>query len=262
MGFPLASVEHAGPVSDLRSHVGAQNQPSHPIVKWGEGEATVAHHEADEIKLTTALTTLALAGSSPIVIKRWLPIDHWPTGEIAARAMTEARRMAEPEAQWLATARHQGVVRLRWVSGSSARMETDLASVSTLRTVSLTWGQVASTLEAVATTLANVHHRGLVHANLTPEHIIVEPDGRRPVLCSPSPRGIELGPGEDLVALAQITASFGSGSGRPTAWSEAVEALEASTDIAESARVLRRLALSSIRGRARRGLNQPAVLGD
>ncbi|MCP3990000.1 MAG: hypothetical protein GY724_13070 [Actinomycetia bacterium] len=220
----------------------------------------MADEGAAEINLTTALTTLVLAGSSPIVIKRRLPIDHWQIKAITAQAKAEARQRTECEAQWLVAARHHGVVRLRRVSGSDARLETELASVSTLRTVSLTWAQVASTLGAVATTLADVHHDGLVHANLSPEHIIVEPGGRRPVLCSPSPRAMGLGPARDLAALATIATSFGPEAGCPAEWSEVVEALETCVDTAESARVFRHLAVSSTRARARRWLNQRAVL--
>jgi hypothetical protein len=205
----------------------------------------MADGQADEVignGLTTALTTVEVVGANLIVAKRRVSIDRWHVDALAARARDEARALTEQEGRWLAAARHRGVIQLRRVQGGAARLETDFATGSSLRTVRLTWAQVATALESVANTLAELHQGGLVHANLAPEHVIVGPEGRHPRLCSPRPWAAERGPAEDLAELASMADSFGAAGHRPSMWTTAVESLASCTDLAAAADLFASLA--------------------
>jgi hypothetical protein len=75
------------------------------------------------------------------------------------------------EARWLAEAHHPGVVRL--VAHTDRHLDTELVVGPTLRTAAVAPGTAAAVLASVARTLAELHDRGLAHANLSPDHILV-----------------------------------------------------------------------------------------
>jgi hypothetical protein len=204
--------------------------------------------------LVTALTTVTLRGPLPVVLKVRRPIDRWQVAELENAAWAEARWFTDLEAHWLATARHPGVVRLRRVWTEQATLETELGGPATLRTAVLTPGAILGTLAAVATTLAAVHQRGLVHANVAPEHVIVDPARPdEPLLCSPAPWASETGhhpePGDDLDGLVAMADALGPRPrdgfvspvrSREQAWQHLVAQLADCHDATDAARILGR----------------------
>ena len=112
---------------------------------------------------------------------------------------------------------------------------------------------------SVATTLAELHRRGLIHANLAPEHIIVGPERRQALLCSPAPVAAGRSPDVDLAGLASIADSYGAVADRPAVWSTVVENLASGADMTTAAELF--AALTTPRSaRLRRRLGQPAPL--
>lgn len=106
----------------------------------------------------------------------------------------------EAEAAALAAARLPGVVEL--VDGSDGVLRTRL--VKDARSLAemgpLTHDEVAGILASVATTLADLHDRGVAHGGLDAEHVLVRSDGQ-PVLCS---LGRDGDPAGDVAALGRL----------------------------------------------------------
>ncbi|MGH9157521.1 MAG: hypothetical protein ACRD1K_17185, partial [Acidimicrobiales bacterium] len=86
-----------------------------------------------------------------------------------------------------------GVVRTRWVEGRTLASVVDLAAE-----------EVAGVSAAIASTLAGLHERGVVHGGLDPTHVLLTPEGR-PVLCSFGRGGH---PEDDIAALGAIMAAL------------------------------------------------------
>lgn len=185
-------------------------------------------------QLFASSTTLTLTAGSVVVTKIRVPIDSFGSPQLHEEVVDRARRATLDEASWLARARHPGVVRLHHVAPVERRLETVLAGRASLRTVSLSASQARMAILDLASTLADLHARGLVHGRLAPEHVIV--DGRRPghvVLCSPS--GTENDPTIDLQALVGIAEHLNSGFARSVpGWSEAIDDLRARGSTIES----------------------------
>jgi tRNA A-37 threonylcarbamoyl transferase component Bud32 len=169
-------------------------------------------------------TTLALVGGAVVVVKQRAPLELQTGSPAGGEAVARARLHTEAEGRWLAAARHHGVVRLRLASAERCRLETRHAGLATLRTLDLRPPATAAVLAAAATVLADLHSRGLVHGNLTPDHIIVGRGIARPVLCSPS--GTATDPAADVAGLAAVAAAVLPAAGRhDPAWLEAMERL-------------------------------------
>ena len=191
----------------------------------------------------TALTSLQLIGSRLIVVKRRMAIDAWLAPETLAQVTIEAQQATEIEARWLAAARHPGVVRLVRVSTVNSRLETELAGSATLRTLPLGFSQLALVLRSVAATLVDLHGLGLVHANLTLDHVVISHGTAvGPSLCSPAITRADVEPIDDVAALAALVEQAGATVGiRHPAWSETAEALHQTTEATTALRLLDRL---------------------
>jgi hypothetical protein len=130
------------------------------------------------------------------------------TTEIAVGviAVEELRRRAER----LAAARHPGVVELlgfREVDGT-AELESAAVEGTTLADgPSLTADELAGVAAAVATTLADLHDRGVAHGALTAGAVVIGHDGF-PVLHDLAPDGGD--PPTDVAALGALLASAGA----------------------------------------------------
>lgn len=110
---------------------------------------------------------------------------------------------AEEEAAALAAARHPGVVELVDVADGALRtVRVDGRSLAEL--APLVPDEVAGVAAAVATTLADLHERGVAHGGLEPSHVLVATDGRI-LLCS---LGRPAGPGDDVAALGRLVADL------------------------------------------------------
>ena len=100
-----------------------------------------------------------------------------PDVEVAASpgAVAELRRRAER----LAEARHPGVVELLGATESEGALEvrTAPAEGTPLAQAVLDHDELAGVVAAVATTLADLHDRGVVHGALTAEAVVVGSDG-------------------------------------------------------------------------------------
>jgi len=109
-----------------------------------------------------------------------------------------------------------GVLRTRWVEGRT------LAAVGPLPA-----DEVAGLTAAVASTVADLHDRGVVHGGIDPTHVLVTAEGR-PVLCSLGRGG---NPADDVAAigavLAGLVATVAPPAGAPTAGSGRPRALGA-----------------------------------
>lgn len=203
--------------------------------------------------LTTASTTLCLVRGRPVVTKKRVAVDPWRGADLAQPALAEARRATKAEAGWLAEARHGGVIRLRRVCVDQAWFETDLAGLHSLRTALLAPTAVTAALATTATTLAELHRRGLTHGNLALEHVIVNPTRvSAAVLCSPTARQTShQGPQVDLDRLVAMVAAVGPPEGAGARrWARLVADLGAVADLDEAARLLSRA--SRWRGRSLR----------
>ncbi len=133
---------------------------------------------------------------------------RWPPGSSPDPAVALAARLRE--------AAHPGVVELidleldppvvrtRFVSGTTAHDLADADDPST----------VASLLTALASTLADLHGRGVVHGRLTPDHVVVTPDGA-PVLVGWRPHDADDPPPlptDDVAAFGELVRTL-AGSG-------------------------------------------------
>ncbi len=154
------------------------------------------------------------------------------------------------EAQWLADARHTGVVRLLTVSEDPFTICTEHAGTATLRTERLGPVDAARTLTQVAETLASLHERSLVHGKISLDHVILGEAG--PVLCSPA--GTVHDPLVDVAGLGRCVRDLierwaeEDGALNPQSravWEEAARALSPATEAASSEGV------SSVRRAAR-----------
>ena len=100
--------------------------------------------------------------------------------------------LARHEARGLGDAVHPGVVRLLGWHPDRLTIDTELVAGPTLRTAALGPEDAASALSSLARTIADLHERGFVHANLSPDHLLVDRSGSdgvpRLVLCSPKGR--------------------------------------------------------------------------
>ena len=170
-------------------------------------------------------TTLELVGGMVVVAKRRAPATAQLSCPAAEGASIEAWRQTEAEARWLAAARHRGVAELLMVSAQRCRLETRHRGLATLRTLPLGPQATAGALAAVATTLAELHRRDLIHGKLILDHIVLpRRSGARPVLCSPS--GTASDPAADIEGLASVAAAAAATWPRShPAWTEVVEQL-------------------------------------
>lgn len=115
----------------------------------------------------------------------------------------------EAEAAALAAARHPGVVDL--ISSDDGVLRTTLIEgARTLADEALTPDEVAGVVATVASTLADLHERGVVHGGIEAGHVLVDPAGR-PVLCSLGRGG---DPADDVAALGRLAGSLLAAGGR------------------------------------------------
>ncbi|MDA3039799.1 MAG: hypothetical protein O3C27_09780 [Actinomycetota bacterium] len=100
--------------------------------------------------------------------------------------------LALHEARWLAEAVHPGVVRLLGWHPDRLTIDTELVAGPTFQTAALGPEDAALALSSLARTIADLHERGFVHANLSPDHLLVDRSGVNGtpslVLCSPKGR--------------------------------------------------------------------------
>jgi hypothetical protein len=170
-----------------------------------------------------AIDDCGRGGSGPALLRGGRPmphlhaLQHLPGGHVMASRVTLS---ADPggiivvtktplagdgadrraEAAWLDRARGRSVVDLLDVHHAPVvEIVTRFVPGDTLRTSRLSPGETARVLSGVATTLLQLHERGLVHGKLTPDHVIVSEHG--PVLCSP--HGLVSEPTVDCVGLGR-----------------------------------------------------------
>ncbi|MEO7555275.1 MAG: hypothetical protein ABIV94_01555 [Acidimicrobiales bacterium] len=104
-----------------------------------------------------------------------------PTIRKLSQGAADDRRVAH-EREMLTAAQHPGVVELIGEQPDGA-LATRYAGDQTLDNASpLSLARIASTMAAVADTLADLHALGIVHGRVEPAHIVLD-DGWRPVLC-------------------------------------------------------------------------------
>lgn len=109
----------------------------------------------------------------------------------------------DEEAATLAAARHPGVVELvDVVDGALRTVRVDGRSLADLPP--LVPDEVAGVAAAVATTLADLHERGVAHGGVEPSHVLVATDGRI-LLCS---LGRPADPRDDVAALGRLVAAL------------------------------------------------------
>lgn len=119
---------------------------------------------------------------------------------------TKHTARARAEAAALAAALHPGVVEL--VDATDTTVRTRLVDGRALAEAGpLAPEEVAGLAAAVATTLADLHERGIVHGAIDASHVLITGEGR-PVLCSLG-RGGE--PGDDVAALGRLVTSLLAG---------------------------------------------------
>ncbi len=155
-----------------------------------------------------------------------------PSGRklVAKQAGTadEAIRLRH-EAAVLEVARHPGVVEVLGFDGDAAQptlLTSHVDGPSLAAAGALTAEEIAGVLAAVAATLADLHQLGVVHGAVSPEHVVLAPDGS-PVLCGfghggrvgeqPPGAGEPLDPAGDVFDLGRLAHSLSppdSGDGR------------------------------------------------
>lgn len=120
----------------------------------------------------------------------------------------------QEEAVALAAARHPGIVELVDATDGVLRT-THLRHACPLSEAGpLTADEVAGVVAAVATTLADLHERGVVHGGLDAGHVLVAADGQ-PVLCSLGRGG---SPADDVLALATLATGVLAGASVRPPW--------------------------------------------
>ena len=162
-------------------------------------------------------TSIETLGDDLVVAKRRLPVGSVAGAVAGAAASIDAidadiRRSTAAEARWLLAAQGVGIVAVRRVEPASGLLVTRLAGQHTLRTVSLPPPQAAAILSELASTVASLHRRGLVHGRLDLDHVVLAGSRlTRPVLCSPGglstvakPGGGSLETEVDVLALAAM----------------------------------------------------------
>lgn len=108
------------------------------------------------------------------------------------------------EADRLERARHPGVVAL--VDAAEDHLDLEWAGAETLALARLTRGSAARVLTAVATTVADLHDRGIVHGRIEESHVVLGPE-LQPRLCGlrgPDPGRPEPGPADDVADLGLL----------------------------------------------------------
>lgn len=119
-------------------------------------------------------------------------------------ALTGDRQDRQSEARWLAEVRHRGVVQLLGVDDDPVTLRTLHAGSTTLRTANALPRTAAILLADAAVTLADLHDRGIVHGQITLDHLIVCEE--RVLFCSPD--GTESEKRTDLTGLGQCIQSL------------------------------------------------------
>jgi hypothetical protein len=99
-----------------------------------------------------------------------------------ARDPEEAERL-DREAAVLAAFRHPGVVRLVGHVPGAELLTARVGERDAARSPAGDLGQALARTAALAALVADLHDRGLVHGAISPDHVLLTPDGR-PVLCS------------------------------------------------------------------------------
>lgn len=96
----------------------------------------------------------------------------------SVRANWLVRARALREARALARSRHQNVVRLLDVCTDEGNvgLVLDVVPGISLRAQVLPWKRVVAIFAQIGTALASVHAAGLVHRDVSPHNILVEPD--------------------------------------------------------------------------------------
>ena len=142
-------------------------------------EASVGH---------VAIEVLVLA-DRPVVVKRALD------GTGAALLQAELHRLAQ--------ARHPGVVQvLASTDHPTVGFALAWAGTATFETWAPTPDRLAAAMARVASTVADLHDRGLVHGRLLPEHVVVAGDGV-PRLCGFGP-GSAASVADDVEAMGHL----------------------------------------------------------
>lgn len=126
---------------------------------------------------------------------RAVVVKEAPPGPAAERLRAEARVLRR--------AAHPGVVALE----SLTERPDGSVAVTTVHAGVVVDRADAAVLAAVASTLADLHERGLAHGRVAAEHVLVGPDGR-PVLCGFAGPG-DASPADDVVALGRLAVELG-----------------------------------------------------
>jgi hypothetical protein len=123
----------------------------------------------------------------------------------------EAIARLRAQAERLGAAQHPGVVELLGFSesGGVGELRTVAVEGPTLGCCGpLTPEEVAGVAAAVATTLGELHGRGIVHGALGPDVVVLE-EGRRPVLCGFEPvPDAACTPADDVAALGAMVGTL------------------------------------------------------
>lgn len=180
-----------------------------------------------------ALTRIGVAGGRPVMVKEEGP------GEGGDRLRREA--------EVLAAAAHPGVVELvalDELDDGKVALRTAFVGGGTLTGLisrvgaAPDPGRSATLVAGVAATLADLHARGVVHARLTADHVLVGRDDR-PVLCGLGGAALprDAGPGplpaDDVAAVSRLASGLVEGATGPVA--RAVRAAAARGGAAEPA---------------------------
>lgn len=129
-------------------------------------------------------------------------LESLSDGKIAVVKTAPAGKSSDlrSEAEWLAKARHRGIVELLGISDEPSSIRTLRAGSVTLQTGDPSPQLAAVLLADVAVTLADMHAQQLVHGSISLDHIIINAERTR--ICSPS--GTATDPVEDLNGLGEV----------------------------------------------------------
>ncbi len=133
-------------------------------------------------------------------------LEPMPDGRIAVlkTVLDGDKADRQAEAAWLAKARHRGVVRLLGITVNPVVIRTLHAGGTTMRTENPAPEVACHLLTDAAVTLADLHDRGLVHGQITLDHLVVSE--HHITLCSPSGTGSDKA--EDLAALGRCVTTL------------------------------------------------------